>query len=153
MSTSLPIKVYTNCSSNFLKPLIDTIKAKYIIAVGSKAHEYILTANDYKQKDIIKISDTYGDRPIELVGKQLLFPVFHCGSLRQDNRKISFQIEDWKNIKEFIVKNENKNAIETNKVKLINKITIKDLPFHKNWPQVQDFSFSFSLKLFNYTNS
>jgi uracil-DNA glycosylase len=153
MSSPVPAKVYSNCSTIFLKPLLNAISPRYIIALGSKAYESILVSNGVKQKDISKISTICGGQPIKLDNGQFLFPVFHCGGLGLANRQIGLQFEDWKNIKEFIVKNENRKSIEIKKVKQFDKITLQDLPFHKNWLQVQDFAFSFSLKTFNYTDS
>ena len=153
MSSPVPTKVYSNCSTTFLKPLLNAISPRYIIALGSKAYESILVSNGVKQKEIAKISSICGGQPIKLASGQFLFPVFHCGGLGLANRQIGIQFEDWKNIKEFIVKNENQNSITANTVKQLDKITLQDLPFHKNWPQVRDFAFSFSLKTFNYTVS
>jgi len=106
MSSSIATKVYSNCSTTFLKPLVGTIKPKYLIAIGSKAYKSTLLADGVKAKDIIKISTVCGGKPIKLSSGQFLFPVFHCGGLGLANRQIKTQFEDWENINEFIRKNQ-----------------------------------------------
>jgi len=152
MSSPIASKVYSNCATNFLKPLLNTINPGYIIALGSKAYESILISSGVKAKDIVKISAICGGQPIKLESGQFVFPVFHCGGLGLANRQIGIQFEDWKNIKEFIIGNENRKSIDIKKVKQFDKITLQDLPFHKNWPQVQYFAFSFSPRAFNFTD-
>ena len=153
MSSSLPSKVYSNCSKAFLNPLLNLINPKYIIAIGSKAYESILLSYGFLKKDIVNISSVCGGEPIKLGNEQYLFPVFHCGGLGLANRQIGIQFEDWKNIHEFIIKNENIANKEIRNVKLLNRITLQDLPYYKNWPKVEEFAFSFSFEKFSYTRN
>ena len=102
MNASIPAKVYSNCVSNFLKPLTMIIKPKYIITLGSEPYKSVLKSDGYKTKDIKKLREAVGTEPILLSTGQYLFPVNHCGPLGQVNRRPDDQLNDWKKIFQHI---------------------------------------------------
>jgi DNA polymerase len=151
MSSPLSAKVYSNCNLAFLQPLFLLIKPKYIISLGSKAYETIIIADGKKVSSEPKISEVCGKKPIKLQNGAFLFPVFHCGGLGLANRQIGKQFEDWKNIKEFIANNEAETIVPDRKSKKLLKITLQDLPYSKDWTQVQDFAFSLPMQELGYS--
>jgi hypothetical protein len=77
----------------FLRPLIDIVDPKVIIAIGREACECISNAFGVARPRSMR--QTLDQGPVELPGLKLLFPVFHCGGLGLANRPLSKQLEDW----------------------------------------------------------
>ncbi|MCD8451435.1 uracil-DNA glycosylase family protein [Tenacibaculum dicentrarchi] len=119
MNASIPNKVYKNCSSSFLIPLIKILSPKIIITLGSTATKATITAfkdRIINSKKLINgnFSNTFKESPIKINNsKVLIFPVYHPGSLGQSNRQridnekrngFELQKADWLTIKEFLTK-------------------------------------------------
>jgi len=93
---------YENCGKCYLKPLVEIIKPKVIIALGINATNGILYACGLKQISGLKqaVENKAGIRINE---NTLIFPVFHCGSYGVNiNRKLEKQLEDWKKIQKYL---------------------------------------------------
>ncbi len=101
-----PIKKtwYADTAKKFIKPLIQLIEPKTIIAMGSKAYEVVSIIYIYNldRKPIKEIVDT---NPILLDDNKNLFVVYHCSNLGITNRSFNTQREDWRKIKPYLDKN------------------------------------------------
>ncbi len=98
---------FENCGKNFLKPLIEIVMPKVLVALGEWPYKTILQAygiryvrpNSYRV--IVEQVGQAGGK--ELPGGVLLFPVYHCGSRGvNQNRKWPDQLNDWKLIQQAI---------------------------------------------------
>lgn len=88
---------YSNCGSLFLKPLVDIIKPKAIIALGEKAYESVHKLF-LPEKTITPLKSAVG-RQITLTDSLSLFPVYHCGTRGINiNRRFPLQQQDWTRI-------------------------------------------------------
>ena len=103
---------FQNCGKRFLKPLIQTVKPKVLVALGEKAHITISEAWDIPYVR----PKTYGIL-VERVGKSggiklpngvLLFPVYHCGTkvINTGTRPLAKQLTDWKPIERALALNQ-----------------------------------------------
>ncbi|HLN20520.1 MAG TPA: uracil-DNA glycosylase family protein [Bacteroidales bacterium] len=84
----------------FLRPLIDIIKPKIIIAMGGEAYKCVTCAFDIQKDKTLK--SALSNSPYKLPGEMLLFPVFHCGGLGLANRSLEKQVNDWVRITDYI---------------------------------------------------
>jgi uracil-DNA glycosylase len=100
-----PIKKawYADTAKRFIKPLIQLIEPKTIIAMGSKAYEVIAIIYKLDQKPMKEVVNT---NPILLDDNKKLFVVYHCSNLGIANRNYNTQREDWRKIKEYLGQNE-----------------------------------------------
>ena len=96
-----PIKKawYADTAKKFIKPLIQLIEPKIIIAMGSKAYDVVAKIYSLAPKPMKELVET---NPISLPDSKKLFVVYHCSSLGIANRNFSKQCEDWRKIKPFI---------------------------------------------------
>ena len=116
MSDPNPQKVYNNCGTNFLRPLIDLVRPKAMITLGVQATRSVLFAYLERQPEFKGIraqgfKAIFQRHAIELEKGVTLFPVYHPGALGRMNRKKieptgpdgwSLQVEDWKRIAQHI---------------------------------------------------
>lgn len=118
MNAKIPDEVYRNCSNEFLKPLIELISPKVIIALGKTATKSTLMAFKDKIGDSDKlIKSTFSelfDKEVFQIEetKMVIIPVYHPGSLGQANRKklskeknkkgLELQKEDWLKITRYL---------------------------------------------------
>ncbi|MBS1643444.1 MAG: uracil-DNA glycosylase family protein [Bacteroidetes bacterium] len=100
-----PIKKawYADTAKKFIKPLIQLIEPKTIIAMGSKAYEVISIIYNLDQKRMKEVVDT---NPILLDDNKKLFVVYHCSNLGIANRSFIKQCEDWRKIKLYLDQND-----------------------------------------------
>ena len=98
MSANFKDRWLTESREHFLKPLIDIIQPKFIIAIGSKATKTLGVIYDFKISSHKNIVD---NSPIKS-GSTLIFPVYHTGGLGLRNRPKTQQIADWTKIKNWL---------------------------------------------------
>jgi len=99
-----PIKKawYADTAKKFIKPLIQLIEPKTIIAMGAKAYEVVSIIYNLDQKPIKEI---VGANPILLDDNKRLFVVYHCSNLGIANRDFNSQRNDWRKIKHYLDQN------------------------------------------------
>ncbi len=91
---------FDQCGSRFLKPLIDIVKPKVLVALGEEAFRAILRSYDWPDRPSeIHRDDVERRDGIVLPGNMLLFAVYHCGAgVLNRNRDFEEQEEDWARI-------------------------------------------------------
>jgi uracil-DNA glycosylase family 4 len=117
MSKSIPQSVYKNCGSSFLKPTIDIVQPKVIIALGSTATNAIIRAFSDKiegSDELLRSNFTtiFKNGALKIKDSNMVVvPVYHTGILGQNNRKkidssdknrFELMKEDWAKIKELL---------------------------------------------------
>ncbi len=92
MAAKIKKEWYLSTANEFIKPLINIIQPKVIVAMSKAAYE--TTALIYGLP-VKKLKDVAGKK-MELPDGKILFPVFHCspGSLNR-NRNLGDQKNDW----------------------------------------------------------
>ena len=80
----------------FLRPLIDIVAPKVIIAMGKEAYECVFMA--FGMPHARPLWKALEEGPVRLPDGKLLCPVFHCGGLGLANRPLCKQLEDWRRI-------------------------------------------------------
>jgi DNA polymerase len=88
----------TESREHFLKPLIDIIQPKIIIAIGAKATKSLGVIYNFK---VTSHKSMVENSPIKH-GSKLIFPVYHIGGLGLSNRPKAQQIIDWTKIKNYL---------------------------------------------------
>lgn len=89
---------FRNCAREFLKPQIDLVRPRVIVALGGIAYRAILNEYGMKSEKTMKaaMERTAIDGPVLLDGMQLV-PVYHCGArVTRSMRSVDRQKEDWK---------------------------------------------------------
>lgn len=87
-------------AKEFLRPLIDIVDPKIIIAMGQEAYRGVCFA--FGKSPMKNLGEALTSGPIEVRGKRI-FPVFHCGAIwRQNNRNLELQLSDWSRIKAYL---------------------------------------------------
>ena len=87
----------------FLRPLIDIVNPKVIIAMGKESYECVSNAFEVHREKTME--QALCRSPVKLPGSRLLFPVFHCGGLGIANRPLIKQLEDWRKISNYLPQN------------------------------------------------
>jgi hypothetical protein len=113
MSQAVRQAMYHHSGEKFLKPLIDIIQPKFVVALGVGASRALLSLYKesnpentlYKNKSMQAI---FRHGPFTLVsGKTMLYPVYHPGRLGQIGRKrieqngksgLELMVGDWKSL-------------------------------------------------------
>jgi DNA polymerase len=87
-----------NCGEKFLKPLIELIYPKIVVALGEKAFKAVVKAYNLqikwsKYKELVEANSIFLQEGVSL------FPVFHCGArIINTHRNKETQVKDWKRI-------------------------------------------------------
>ncbi len=102
MATPIKKAWYADTAKTFIKPLIQLIQPKTIIAMGSKAYEVVSIIYNLDRKPMKEIVDK---NPILLDDNKRLFVVYHCSNLGIANRSFITQREDWRKIRPYLEKN------------------------------------------------
>lgn len=87
-----------NCGERFLKPLIEVVHPKVVVALGEKAFKAIVKGYNLQTKwsRYRELVETGG---IALQEGISLFPVYHCGArIINTHRNMRTQLEDWRRI-------------------------------------------------------
>lgn len=88
---------FTNCQSRFLRPQIEIVRPKIVVALGERAYHAILEAfgsEKIRLKDAIMDSDG-----IAILKHTRLFAAYHCGrGTINRNRSLARQKKDWERI-------------------------------------------------------
>jgi DNA polymerase len=91
---------------NFLKPLIDIVSPKAIIALGQIPFQaiYSIFKNDIKPSPFMNVPFKEHLGKFYLINNRIkVFPVYHCGARGVNiNRELKYQVEDWKKIRQAI---------------------------------------------------
>jgi len=90
---------YLDTIELFIKPLIEIIEPKIIIAMGSIPFKTVSKIYDLKIEPLKKLIEK---NPITLPDKKLLFVFYHCSGLGIANRKFDLQCQDWSKLKSYI---------------------------------------------------
>ncbi len=95
---------FETCGKMFLRPLIELVEPKVVIALGEKAYRAIMDAYykpipKYKKySEVVEIEDG-----IWLNGKNRLFPVYHPSRrIINTYRPMDVQFKDWLKIKKYM---------------------------------------------------
>lgn len=99
MSSPIKRKWYADTAIKFIKPLIEIIEPKIIIAMGSKAYDIVSLIYSLEDKSLKRVIDI---NPIILKDNKKLFAVYHCSQLGVANRNINLQLGDWAKIKPYL---------------------------------------------------
>ena len=86
---------YSGTAKKFIKPLIELVEPKIIIAMGAKAYDVISIIYSLEIKPLKDLVDS---NPILLPDGKKLFVVYHCSGLGIANRAFNTQREDWRKI-------------------------------------------------------
>jgi DNA polymerase len=101
LSSKVKDEWFVNCGELFLKPLIEIIKPKIVVALGIKAYNIIVLLYKLKTEPFSKVVER--KEPIRINENTGLFVVYHCGVYGVNiNRKFSQQIVDWKRMEPFL---------------------------------------------------
>jgi hypothetical protein len=84
----------------FLRPLIDIVDPRVIIAMGKEAYQGLSVILGFPRSHSMK--RLLERSPLTAEGSRLVFPVFHCGSLGLANRPFNEQKDDWKRIRAYL---------------------------------------------------
>jgi hypothetical protein len=98
MSANFKDKWLKESREMFLVPLINIIKPKLIITLGTKS---LLSVSKIYGFTLNSLKSEVEGSPIEVDGDVTIFPVFHPGSLGLANRNSELQKADWLKIGEF----------------------------------------------------
>jgi uracil-DNA glycosylase len=99
MSANFKDKWLKESRDEFLVPLLDLIKPRIVIAIGTKA---TVTLGKVYGFPVGAHRDMVSASPIRTAKGPLIFPVYHTGGLGLANRPKAQQIEDWKRITPFL---------------------------------------------------
>lgn len=99
MSSKVKEQWEKECTENFLYPLIEIIKPKIILTLGTVPFKAIKRVYKLKQKPVLR--ELINQNPI-ILDSTKIFAFYHCGGLGLANRKLDIQKEDWIRINEYI---------------------------------------------------
>lgn len=90
-----------NCTTLYFLPLVEALKPKAVVAMGSPAWKAIrkLFKLHRSPEPILKASGSQWNAQ-----STQIFPVAHCGRLGQRNRAYELQVQDWERIGSFLGK-------------------------------------------------
>ena len=96
---------FVTCGKTFLKPLIDIIKPKIVIALGEDAYRTIAFLYGVKQQAFAEAVEK--KEVIALAEDMALFAVYHCApqGINVNRDGFSQHVRDWEKIKNFLCKN------------------------------------------------
>ncbi len=98
MSANFQTSWLEESRDEFLKPLIDIIQPKIVIAIGAMATKSLGAIYGFK---VTSHKEMVENAPIEAHGT-LIFPVYHTGGLGLRNRSKADQQVDWTKIKVYL---------------------------------------------------
>ena len=82
------------CGEHFLRPQIELVSPRVVVALGQRAYEAILGAYGLKTqqfRDAVESEDGF-----DLPNGSRVFPVYHCGNrILNTHRKFEQQLVDW----------------------------------------------------------
>lgn len=102
-SDKLSTSCINTCSEKFLKPLLDIIEPKIVIALGKDAFRAIKRI--YKIRGVNFTRGVKRKEPIYLSEKTVCFPVYHCGQYSVNTQGIDKHKEQWKRIRDYLEAN------------------------------------------------
>lgn len=104
MSKSVKEKHCLLCATRFLKPLIEMIQPKILIALGRPAFRavcHLYNLHSFSARSSRELVEIPGG--IRISDDLTVFPVVHCSGLGCRNRNFSLQLSDWKKIRQKII--------------------------------------------------
>jgi DNA polymerase len=88
---------FRNCARQFLKPQIEVVRPRAVVALGFEALRAILRSYDLRLPRSLTSAVEAG--PIS-IGAMSIVPVFHCGAISTNmNRSLDDQKQDWQSVK------------------------------------------------------
>lgn len=107
MQANVDSQWLANCGSRFLKPTIEIVRPKVVVALGQRAYRAI---TDVYQIHRLAFRNAVGDaHGFDLGNGIKLFPVYHCGRrILNTHRNIDPQHEDWQRIRAALDRNARK---------------------------------------------
>jgi len=88
---------FSNCGARFLRPQIEVVAPRVVVALGQRAYEAILRTYDIRPgafRDAVESPDG-----ILLPGGSRLLAVYHCGNrILNTHRKYPEQLRDWRRV-------------------------------------------------------
>jgi uracil-DNA glycosylase len=95
---------FENCGTRFLRPQIDLIGPKVVVALGQRAYEASLGAYDIKRGNFRSAVES--ESGLLLPNGSRVFAVYHCGNrILNTHRKFDQQLQDWVRIGRALGKN------------------------------------------------
>jgi DNA polymerase len=100
-------KWFENCGENFLRPLLEIISPKVVVALGERAFTAVI--NTFRP--IFKMPSRFRDAVdgigraggLQITTDTRLFPVYHCGArIMNTHRRLGEQKADWGVIADFL---------------------------------------------------
>jgi DNA polymerase len=99
MARKIKSSWYLDTADIFIKPLIDIINPKIIIALGKAAYKTVSKIYNIKT---VSLKYAINENPIKLPDGKLLFAVYHCSALGLASRNFQLQLQDWRVIKKHL---------------------------------------------------
>ena len=94
---------FKNCCRTFLKPLMEIIRPRVIVALGRRVSESILASYDISYDRKAAFSKLIDQSPYQLTTSMVLFPLYHCGAGSVNrNRRLQEQEEDWSKVNRWL---------------------------------------------------
>jgi uracil-DNA glycosylase len=91
---------FKNCGSRFLRPMVDLVRPKVVVALGTQAYQSILLS--YEMIPRVFRDAVNSGLPDKLPNSVFVFPVYHCGWRGRTGRALDYQREDWEKIGYFM---------------------------------------------------
>lgn len=93
-------KCFRNCASEFLRPQIELVRPRAVVALGLETFKAILRSYGFRLPRSLTIAVETG--PIS-IGATYIVPVFHCGARSTNmNRNLDEQKQDWQVVKRVL---------------------------------------------------
>ncbi len=94
-------KCFRNCAREFLKPQIEFVRPRAVVALGFKTLKAILWA--YGLRFPRSLTSAVEAGPIS-IGSMSIVPVFHCGARSTNmNRSLDQQKQDWQSVRRVLL--------------------------------------------------
>ncbi len=91
---------FVNCGSLFLRPQIEIVSPRAVVALGERAYAAVARAFGIER---CRFRDAVDGPPVALPTGSMLVPVYHCGArIRNTHRRDSQQLVDWLRVKDVL---------------------------------------------------
>ena len=135
--------VICDCANEFLKPLIEIVKPKIIIALGSWPFLGVVEALKVNYDKKKKFRELVNAFPFKSGNGILIFPMFHCGTLSINmNQPLIEQKRDWSRVKQYL---NGEKGSENEGIAVDEKDGLAALPLHLKTITRSDWQKLFSL--------
>lgn len=107
MNAPIKSEWYLDTANEFIKPLIEIIKPKVVIAMSEAAYKTIRAIYPDKKLPNKSLKELMKLNPFVIDDNLQVFVVYHCSRNGQRTQKLEQQKEDWQRIKPYIDKLQN----------------------------------------------